>query len=126
MRSTGSSAESRRTARRALKKRITPEAWRAGRSAITKEALFISNSASPLYRPGPALAEQAAELRGAGLVAGEDLLEVCDGEVTRGDLAEHVAEVCSECEVAPLEELVVAQARPLAVDLPAAHRAADD
>src|SRR5437764_12999736 len=72
------------------------------------------------------LPEQAAELRGARLVAGEDFLEVYAAEVLRRDLAEHVAEVCRQSEVSALEELVVAKSRPLAVDTSAAHRTADD
>src|SRR5207302_9339775 len=69
-------------------------------------------------------ADEPREFAGVVVEAGEDGLQVGDADVLGEDLAEHGAKIRAESEVAALIELMVVQAGPLAVDLPAGHVAA--
>ncbi len=89
-------------------------------SFIHRSAFIVSTSSLLLS------AEHAAKLRRVRRVAGEDPLEVGVAEMLLGDFAEHVAEVGRQSEVAPVVEFVGVESRPLAVNFPAARRAADD
>src|SRR6266704_5601272 len=53
--------------------------------------------------------------------AGEDRLEVDHADVFGEDFAEHGTKVRGECEIPAFVELMIVQAGPLAVDLPATH-----
>src|SRR5579872_2775315 len=70
--------------------------------------------------------KQPGEFRWLNRVAREDGPRIGDAEMPHDDFAEHVAEVGRDREVASFVSMLDGEAGPAAVDLPAAHAAADD
>src|SRR5260221_11531818 len=71
-------------------------------------------------------AENAGEPTGPPRVTGEDRAQVLGSEPAGENLAEQIAEVGGQGQVAPLVELAGSEAGPAAVDLSALHGAAED
>src|SRR3954467_12786733 len=90
-----------------------------------REMLF-SSSFILLHSSFPYLPKHPTKLRGTGLITRKDSFQIRVAQMLLCYLAEDIAEVCGQGQVAPFIKLARFEAGPLPIDTSAAHAVADD